>query len=215
VQCEWDAEYSGGGGETPTPLPNDSPRNKVYNCLVANTSFTIPVLCGILGNIQIESGFDPFVVSDANTHYGLWQTNDLRVQRTMTEAGLDTLWHNNPPWTTWNGHCTEEQWNLAINLQLQVLVQSHYGGDSWVANFDENLDKVSSKTGVSGARSYCELFCAMCERCTGGTDDILDPVVYNFIMNECYSHADEKYQMLSERRDAAVAIYTDIHNTED
>lgn len=210
VQCEWEAEYSGGGGSTPTPVPGNSPRNKVYNCLIANTPFTKEVLCGIMGNIQIESGFDPFVRNSQYDMFGLWQTNDVRLRTAMYNAGLGNMWHYLPSWTSWEGHCTEEQWNTAVNVQLQVLVQSHYGGDTWEANFDENLDKVSYQTGENGVRSYCELFCAMCERCIGGTDAILDSVVYDFIMNECYSHADYKYQDLVGRREAAVTIYNEI-----
>lgn len=209
VQCVWEAEYIGGGGDTPKPITGNSPRSKVYNCLVANTPFSKEVLCGILGNIQIESGFDPFL-KDGVIRYGLWMTQDMRVQRVMTENGLGNLWHTSPAWSSWEGHCTEEKWNLAVNLQLQVLVNSHYGGDSWVANFDEHLDKVTDSHGEAGVKSYAELFCAMCIRCTGGTDAITDQVVYDFIMNECYSHADEKYKKLTERRNAAVTIYGEI-----
>lgn len=128
----------------------------------------------------------------------------------MSDAGLDSLWHTGNAWTTWDGHCTKEQWKLAVNKQLQVLVFSHYEGDRWVAKFDESLSKVSHTVGENGVRSYAELFCAMCERCTGGTDAIQDPVVYNFIMNECYSHADEKYKDLATRRNTAVQIYKEI-----
>jgi hypothetical protein len=94
-----------------------------------------------------------------------------------------------------------------------VLVYSHYECDTWVAKFDEHLDKVTDSHGEAGVRSYAELFCAMCIRCTGGTDSITDQVVYDFIMNECYSHADEKYKKLAERRDAAVTIYGEIEGT--
>jgi hypothetical protein len=208
----WEAEYIGGGGDTPTPITGNSPRSKVYNALVANTPFSKEVLCAILGNIQVESGFDPFL-KDGVIRYGLWMSKDSRVQKAMTDNGLSKFWHTAPAWTSWEGHCTEDQWYKAVNYQLQVLVYSHYEGDTWVAKFDEHLDKVTDSHGEAGVRSYAELFCAMCLRCTGGTDSITDQVVYDFIMNECYSHADEKYKKLAERRNAAVTIYGEIEGT--
>jgi len=213
VECEWEAEYTGGGGgDVPTPVTGNSPRAKVYNWFVANTSFSKEVICGILGNIQQESNFDPFV---AGGHYGLWQTDDPDLRTAMANAGLSNLWHSMPTWQTWEGHCTEEQWNTAVSVQLQVLKDSHYGGVDFVTSdlyFERNLDKVQSSAGLAGVRSYCELFCAMCERCIGGIHDdpITDPVVYDFIMDHVYSGADYTYQELVERRDFATTIYSEI-----
>ena len=213
VECEWEAEYTGGGGgDVPTPVTGNSPRAKVYNWFVANTSFSKEIICGILGNIQQESNFDPFV---AGGHYGLWQTDDPDLRTAMANAGLSNLWHSMPTWQTWEGHCTEEQWNTAVSVQLQVLKDSHYGGVDFVTSdlyFERNLDKVQSSAGLAGVRSYCELFCAMCERCIGGIHDdpITDPVVYDFIMDHVYSGADYTYQELVERRDFATTIYSEI-----
>lgn len=211
VECEWEAEYTGGGGgDEPTPTPGNSPRDKIYNWFVANTPFSKEVICGILGNMQQESNFDPFV---HGSYYGLWQTDDPDLRTAMANAGLSNLWHTLPTWQTWEGHCTEEQWNTAVSVQLQVLKDSHYGGVGFVSAdlyFENNLDKVSNPSGNAGAQSYCELFCALCERCVGGNDPILDPVVYDFIMNHVYSGADYAYQELVERRDFATTIYNEI-----
>ena len=131
----------------------------------------------------------------------------------MANAGLSNLWHTLPTWQTWEGHCTEEQWNTAVSVQLQVLKDSHYGGVGFVSSdlyFENNLDKVRYSAGIAGAQSYCELFCALCERCVGGNDPILDPIVYDFIMNQVYSGADYAYQELAERRDFATTIYSEI-----
>lgn len=56
--------------DKPTPLSEDTPRNFVYNALIANTSFTKTILCAILGNLSVDSGFDPFLKTDVK--YGLW-----------------------------------------------------------------------------------------------------------------------------------------------
>lgn len=211
VECEWEAEYTGGGGgDEPTPIPGNSPRDKIYNWFVANTPFSKEVICGILGNMQQESNFDPFV---HGSYYGLWQTDDPDLRTAMANAGLSNLWHTLPTWQTWEGHCTEEQWNTAVSVQLQVLKDSHYGGVGFVSSdlyFENNLDKVRYSAGIAGAQSYCELFCALCERCVGGNDPILDPIVYDFIMNQVYSGADYAYQELVERRDFATTIYNEI-----
>lgn len=211
VECEWEAEYTGGGGgDVPTPVTGNSPRDKIYNWFVANTPFSKEVICGILGNMQQESNFDPFVHGG---YYGLWQTDDPDLRTAMANAGLSNLWHTLPTWQTWEGHCTEEQWNTAVSVQLEVLKDSHYGGVGFVSAdlyFENNLDKVRNSSGNAGVQSYCELFCALCERCVGGNDPILDPIVYDFIMNQVYSGADYAYQELAERRDFATTIYNEI-----
>ena len=75
VNYEWDAEYNESGGDTPTPIPptpsetivdpgTESARCHVLYVWLRKSGFSQNHTCGILGNIEAESGFDPNIRED-------------------------------------------------------------------------------------------------------------------------------------------------------
>lgn len=199
------------GGDDRDPIAGNTPEIKIYNWLLVNTTLTKPAICGALGNFKQESGYDPFV---HGSYYGLWQTNRAALRTAMTEAGLDSLWHTAPAWTSWEGHCTEAQWDQAIAINLQVLVNTGYNSDGFsYYKYNECLGYPTHQIGADGARSYAELFCGMVERCVGGTDALTDPGVANFMLNYIYKGRITQnylYQQLVQRRDYAAQTYNSL-----
>ena len=56
-------------------------RNAVYNYLVGTMKMSSAAACGVMANIQYESGFNPTVFGDGGTSYGLCQWHNDRFTR--------------------------------------------------------------------------------------------------------------------------------------
>lgn len=189
-----------------TPIAGNTPEIKVYNWLLTNTTLSKPAICGALGNIKQESGFDPFVTG--GTFYGLWQTNRQGLKDAMSIAGLSSYWHSAPAWSDWTGHVTEAEWDEAIDINLSLLVSTKYNSEGFSNySYDRCLDKPTHREGEDGAAAYAELFAAMVERCVYGNDAIQDPGVADFIKNKIYNGTSYLYQQLVNRRTYARNAY--------
>ena len=74
-------------------LPGNDNAELIWNYFIEaginGVSNNANVIAGILGNLQQESGLNPF---SAGNYYGLFQTNDASFMESMKNASLDTYW---------------------------------------------------------------------------------------------------------------------------
>lgn len=206
-------EDSGTTGDR-VPVDGNTPKEKVYNWFINNTDLPKEAIIGIMSNIEKESGYDPFITGSSGSYVSLWQVGGaggVELTEKFNNEGLGSHLHSLPTWSSWEGNVSESDWDKAIDLSLSYLIDTHYNSDGF-SNYayNECLDKVSSKTGSSGCVSYCELFCAMVERCIGGTDAIQDSVVADFIFNTLYGGTTYLYQNLTGRRDSASNLWSEF-----
>lgn len=160
---------------------------------IPNVSNRPELIAGIIGNCQQESYSNIDLLGNNGTYYGPWCESQVDFRDTVTAAGFS--FH---PYTTTPGDDS-----AAIPTIFNWLTQQ---SSSWVNWLITVIDQVSSKTGEAGARAYAELFCVCVERCVGGADAVLDPGVYQIMLDE-YGGTVYTYQDLGNRRDNAASIY--------
>ena len=93
-------------------------------------------------------------------------------------------------------------------LELQVSFMIHELRNTWERQYMNFIDFPESKTGVSGARAYAELFCALALRPGDGgpTNTVEDPGVQNAIRASLWPNR-TSFSALSIRRDRAETVY--------
>ena len=186
----------GGGGEGKI-LPGNSRIEKIWNYIAKHAPGGISdkpeIIAGILGNMQQESGFDPFIRNGGGC-LGLIQWCPLHkdFHSQMKSKGYDKYYHK-----TGTQPVTDDESIIdgAIEFELNFLFNS---GD-W-QSFLNGLDAPQNKAGTDGARAYADLFLIKVERAVGGSDTIEDPGVRSIAPST-------KYQDAEKRRDFAEEIF--------
>lgn len=62
----------------PTPVSGNQTEAIIYEFLVSNMGLTSAAACGVIANIQYESGFSPTKLGDHGTSYGICQWHNGR-----------------------------------------------------------------------------------------------------------------------------------------
>lgn len=150
--------------------PGTTNADKIWNFFVEadipGVSDNIAVIAGIMGNLQQESTFNPFVVNSSG-YIGLVQWGGSRkstLQSLMSQAGLDGYWSNT--------NAPDDAISKAIEIELTYLIQ-----EQQFQNFASKLDNVDNKTGEAGAESYSDLFLVIVEGAYGGSSTLIDSYV--------------------------------------
>ncbi len=182
---------SGGAANTVAGSGN---AEQIWNYLAsAGLGLTPEMIAGIMGNLQQESGFDPFIHNGIG-YYGLFQANNGQYADLLAEieaAGLGQYWHVTGTQST----APPDAVAKAIQIELDYLTKkaSRFvaSGDSF--SFMNNLDKVSAKT----PEAYADLFQVTFEGGVGGATQIQDPVVRQFALSifgtDMYQDMDNRY----------------------
>ena len=131
------------GGCNAKKLSGNSNLEKIWNYFVdANVeglSTNEAVIAGILGNLQQESGFNPFATN--GSHWGLYQEMNKDMKKQVEDAVGD-LWGST--------NATTEQNDKAIQIELDYLVKTkdRFVGSSWASEwgFLKTLNQVSKDT---------------------------------------------------------------------
>ncbi len=177
---------------------------KVWNYFVTanipGVSDNAAVIAGIMGNLQQESGFNPFSHDSGSSYYGLFQTDNSGILAAMDAAGISAYYgqeYTNVP--------TDVNDN-ALKTELDLLV-------AWdrFSDFVGHLDWVSHTTGVEGARSYAELFLVTVEIAVNGNSPLEDPRVIAYVDEVKYRSLPagtyRNYQETNKRRDYAEQFF--------
>lgn len=109
--------------------------------------FTPEAASGVIGNIAVESTFDPSIVSSSG-YYGLFQWN--------TSSGGGYWWHDIEAWMTSNGY----DWD---SFEGQIKAMLYCSNRGYLD--DERLNELKQLKNVDQA---VELFAVYYEGCTGG-----------------------------------------------
>ncbi|MBR0460823.1 hypothetical protein IJI91_02445 [Candidatus Saccharibacteria bacterium] len=159
------------------------------------------VIAGIMGNLEAESGYNPFA-RNPRGYYGLYQTNSADM-RSYVEGKVGPV-----PW----GSSTDdaEKNSKTIAAELEWLEKNDR-----FKTFTKNLDAPSSKKGEAGAMAYAELFLVEYERavCTSSMDCTPEPINDKGVANyrdKIYkgtAYVGVGYQNTSGRRNNAVEVY--------
>lgn len=173
--------------------PGTTNADKIWNFFVEadipGVSDNIAVIAGIMGNLQQESTFNPFVVNSSG-YIGLVQWGGSRkstLQSLMSQAGLDGYWSNT--------NAPDDAISKAIEIELTYLIQ-----EQQFQNFASKLDNVDNKTGEAGAESYSDLFLVIVEGAYGGSSTLIDSYVQSLTSRS-------NWQEANKRRDYAKEIY--------
>lgn len=178
-------------GSTSTVSGNTN-QDKIWNFFVeANipgVSDNIAVIAGIMGNLQQESTFNPFVVNGSGC-VGLVQWCDRKdpIKNLIAEAGLDGYWRSS--------NAPADAIDKAIQIELEFAIQ-----EGQFQDFVNKLNNVDNKTGEAGAESYSDLFLVIVEGAYGSTSTLKDSYAQSLT-----SHS--QWQQADTRREYAKAIY--------
>ncbi len=197
------ASTSSSAGKTGLAL-GDTGEAQVWNYFatadIDGLSDNPAAIAGILGNMSMESGYDPFV--ENGSHFGLAGFDYNGQHKTyldLYQKLVDKGWGGYVHFPKWNGgHDSTAPPDVeteARQIELEYLVET---GN--FKNFMKNLDKVSEKT----PPAYAELFMVEFERAVGtdqtGDGYLTDPGVI--------SHASSTaFQGMNKRREASKKIY--------
>lgn len=179
-----------GGSSAAGLLSGKDNLEKIWNYLVkANingVSNDAKVISGILGNLYVESGFNPFATN--GTYYGIYQTDrTAMISKVNSQVG-----------NYWGSTVDGEKNDKALEIELDDMVKEN----SRFKDFTDDLSKVKNKT----PSSYAELFMLHVERCVYGEYSIKDAGVLQ-AMKDLYGHTNYQYQAGQKRCDKAEEIY--------
>ena len=183
------------GGDFPD-APETTNAGKIWNWFkyagIPNVSNRPELIAGIIGNCQAESGMAIDLLGSGGIYYGPWCESNSGFRTTMTNAGYSFHSYTYSPGDD----------SAAIPTIFNWLTQQ---SESWVQWLVDVIDQVAEQTGEAGARAYAELFCVCVERCVPGEGSVIDPGVYQIMID--YYHKAYLYQMIGTRRDNAANIY--------
>lgn len=169
---------------------------------IAGISDNAAAIAGILGNMYVESGFNPFIIGGGGNMYrGLFQANQSGnpgLLNAFEEAGISQYWS-----TSFETSAPPDAVAKAVKITLDYLVNS-YGGfrpGSFAGTFEGDINVVSNKT----PEAYAELFQLTVERGVGGEGALQDSGVRS-LMFRMYNH-EYYYQAMQKRREHARQYY--------
>ena len=164
--------------------------NYIAEKYAAQYNFTPEVIAAIVGNLELESSFNPFIGN--GSHKGLYQSNDPGFISFIT-GKFGNHWGQ-----TVSADLAEE----AIKAEIDYLMDPQYGYNFNHSKFTEKLDVPTNKTGADGAAAYSDLFLVVVERAVGSPmpQPIEDPGVKTLTRTSVY-------QAAAKRRDNARKYY--------
>lgn len=194
-------QASSSGSSAPGLISGTDNETKIWNYFVSanipGLSNNASVIAGIMGNMQQESGFDPYKKSDNNKYYGLIQWSKTEFPELIDQiTALGDYW-NTPKETSKAPTDINDQ---ALKIELDYLTSMPR-----FQNFLNDLSKTDNVNGEAGAESYSDLFEVIVEKAVGGSDTIKDSYAQQIAES---SH----YQDAKTRRENAVAIYKKYSN---
>lgn len=179
--------------------------NWLANANIPEVSSSPEAIAGIIGNFMQETGGGEYnlqAMGYGNGFYGMWCESNSGLRTAIKEAGLSGLWY---PY--FNRNIDFETEKPSVGVELNWLTKS---SDSWLNFYLPSFNKVSSKTGIPGARAYAELFCVCVERCINGSGELEDLGVIQ-AMKDYYGGSYYLYQDLENRRRYAEKVYQEFY----
>jgi len=187
-------------------------------------------VAGIVGNMRAEagSGFCPFQIQVSNhrglglmqwtntSECGTWgRRSDLESfmwRSGVSQAEFEAEMNKHLTWYCSNPGHIHPQALLDRVLQVQINFMFHELNNTWERFYLTHVDFPDHRTGVAGARSYAELFCALALRPgpgdINGNDDIHDPGVIRALQESPINDMGRiSFNALAFRRNQAEAYY--------
>lgn len=170
-------------------------------------------IAGIIGNLDQESGGNPFSHTAGSQYYGVYQTYAPEMLAAIAAAGLDQYWGSSS--------APDEAVNAALQIELDYLTQKNdrFVGTGWAAEwgFLKSVPKMTNQT----PEAYSDLFLVTVEGAvtsntvspyTGKSNEIKDPVALN-VGTTYFRNNDgggRYYQEAQDRRDKAASFYSNF-----
>ncbi len=132
--------------------------NWFVNAGISGVSDNPSVIAGIMGNLQQESGLNPFAESSSgNGYYGIFQDSK------KYDSGFITIVENavGDHWGQSTDSVSEDILNQALDVELSYLMGvGDYSGSGFsrTSMFYDNLGVINNNSDKAGARSYADLF---------------------------------------------------------
>ena len=227
-----------GGGSSCTAgvLAGNTIEERIWNWFVSanitGVSDNPAVIAGILGNLYVESGYNPFMVGSNGGYRGLHMLMDSyngvefgsALKRQVNQAVGKDAWKFYGWWSSpttadeelTKAGLTQEQIDEALRINLEWTTT---GGnkDTQMAwnNFVNGLSEVTNNSGTAGAESYAELFLGAVENAYGGGDGggpFKDSKVQAYV-SKIWGSSHTTWQGVVKRREAAVDAFNRLSNS--
>lgn len=182
---------SGSGASLSGTLSGSNNEERLWNYFIS-IGLSPEATAGILGNLQQESGFNPFATN--GKYYGIFQSNSADMISAVENAVGGNYWGKND--------APEDAIIKALEVEIEYLVTDKFVSSE--KRFAAYRDAVAS-TGLS-PEDCAELFLVAVERATGGGDQLTSAVAKNFANRLGLGRY--TWQHASKRRNNAVSIYS-------
>lgn len=190
-------------------LSGDSIEEKIWNYFVnakiPGVSNNAAVIAGIMGNLYVESGYDPFIRNNIG-YSGIYQTEFGNIKNLVEEKYGNTYWYIGDV-----GNIDRYPEDITVGAIIIELDQLTKKNTRFSKDFVNNLDQVTHNSGKEGASSYAELFLVNIERAVGGSDYLTDTKVQNFVNTKLYPgiprYQNGPYQGAKKRSQEAQRIF--------
>lgn len=190
------------GGYAGTVSGSDN-EAKIWNFFVSaninGISNNPAAIAGILGNLKVESSYNPFAVSGSGTYYGLYQSNSSNMISAVNELG--NYWKST--------NIPDDINDYAIEIELDYLINDRFAApEKRFAYYINSALNDSISNNAEGARIFAELFMVAVERNVGGSQPLNSQEAKN-LANEIGigQYANGGWQGTENRRAAAVEVY--------
>ena len=174
---------------------------KVWNYFVTanipGVSDNAAVIAGIMGNLEAESGFNPFSTY-GNKYYGIYQTDNQFLIDSVNSAGYSSYWGSKI------GEAPTDVNDNALKIELDILIDTER-----FKKFASSVNRVTHTSGVDGAKAYAELFLVEIERAIAPgprVGPIEDPGVQDYVHTDLHSSS-ILYQDVVKRRESAETYF--------
>ena len=154
-------------------LPGDTNEEVVWNYFrnanIPGVSDNAAAISGIIGNMRLESGLDPFCwgsgcTGGGSNYYGIHQELSTDFKNAVDDAGLGRYWGT-------GSSAPADAINQAIQIELDWITRNNerWLGTGWAVDFGfiTHLDEVDDK---NSPESYSDLFMVAVEGCYPGGD---------------------------------------------
>lgn len=185
-----DTGGGGTGGQGDLMLSGSSSSEKVWNYIVglgiSGLSDRAEAIAGVLGNMSVESGFNPFIQNSIGC------TGIIQWCRGSWNDGFFSYMRNKG-FSDYFGtsSASASVINDGILAELDFLFKDGSGGVT-AANYIARLDAPENKSGVSGARAYSDLFLVTVENAFGGGGFLEDAGVISIAGHSTYQAAEAR-----------------------
>lgn len=183
---------------------------KIWNYFVSaginGISNNPAAIAGIMGNLKVESGYNPFAVSGSGIYYGLYQSNSSSMISAVNNAVGNSYWRST--------NAPESINDKALKIELDFLINDQFSSGNRFKSYINSVTSSNLGSSADSARIYAELFMVAVERCIGGSDPLTSSEAKALAISlGIGQYANSGWQGTTSRRNEAATVYAKYANS--